>query len=131
VAPVEELPAKILSYLSHALHVIRTEPALELKDQSALEKVLILLRSKTGHDFSMYKKSTVYRRVERRMGIHQIDKIANYARYLQTNPQEVELLFNELLIGVTSFFRDPAAWAQLRDEAIPALLATRPARGVL
>jgi chemotaxis methyl-accepting protein methylase len=79
----------------------------------------------------MYKKSTVYRRVERRMGIHQIDRIANYARYLQTNPQEVELLFNELLIGVTSFFRDPAAWAQLRDETIPALLAARPEGGVL
>jgi two-component system CheB/CheR fusion protein len=131
VAPVEELPGKIVSYLQHALHIIRTEPTLELKDQSALEKVLILLRSKTGHDFSMYKKSTVYRRVERRMGIHQIDKIANYARYLQTNTQEVELLFNELLIGVTSFFRDPAAWEQLRDEAIPALLAQHPGGGVL
>ena len=131
VAPVDELPAKVAAYLQHALHIARTEPALELKDQSALEKVLILLRSKTGHDFSMYKKSTVYRRVERRMGIHQIDKIAHYARYLQANPQEVELLFNELLIGVTSFFRDPAAWLQLRDVAIPALLASRPSGGVL
>jgi chemotaxis methyl-accepting protein methylase len=131
VAPVEELPGKVAAYLQHALHITRTEPALELKDQSALEKVLILLRSKTGHDFSMYKKSTVYRRVERRMGIHQIDKIALYARYLQANPQEVELLFNELLIGVTSFFRDPSAWQQLRDEAIPALLAAYPAGGVL
>jgi chemotaxis methyl-accepting protein methylase/PAS domain-containing protein len=131
VAPVEELPGKITAYLQHALHITRTQPPLELKDQSALEKVLILLRSKTGHDFSLYKKSTVYRRVERRMGIHQIDKIATYARYLQANPQEVELLFNELLIGVTSFFRDPAAWQQLRDEAIPALLASRPDGGVL
>jgi chemotaxis methyl-accepting protein methylase/PAS domain-containing protein len=131
VAPVEELPGKIVAYLQHALHITKTEPALELKDQSALEKVLILLRSKTGHDFSMYKKSTVYRRIERRMGIHQIDKIALYARYLQANPQEVELLFNELLIGVTSFFRDPSAWQQLRDEAIPALFGAYPAGGVL
>jgi len=131
VAPVEELPGKVVAYLQHALHIIRTEPALELKDQSALEKVLILLRSKTGHDFSMYKKSTVYRRVERRMGIHQIDKIALYARYLQSNPQEVELLFNELLIGVTSFFRDPSAWQQLRDEAIPALFDANPSGGAL
>ena len=131
VAPVEELPGKIVAYLRHALHITKTEPALELKDQSALEKVLILLRSKTGHDFSLYKKSTVYRRVERRMGIHQIDKIALYARYLQANPQEVELLFNELLIGVTSFFRDPAAWQQLRDEAIPSLLAQHPDGAVL
>ena len=131
VAPAEELPGKIVAYLRHALRLTRAEPALELKDQSALEKVLILLRSKTGHDFSLYKKSTVYRRLERRMGIHQIDKIALYARYLQENPQEVELLFNELLIGVTSFFRDTQAWEQLRDNAIPGLLAGLPDGGVL
>ena len=109
----------------------RPSRPLEEKDQSALEKVLILLRAKTGHDFSLYKKNTVYRRIERRMGIHQIDRIAAYVRYLQENPQEVELLFKELLIGVTSFFRDPAAWEQLQGEAIPALLAGRPAGGVL
>ena len=89
--------------------------------------MLILLRTQTGHDFSLYKKNTIYRRIERRMGIHQIDKIAAYVRYLQENSQEVELLFKELLIGVTSFFRDPAAWEQLRRKAIPALLASRPA----
>ncbi len=85
----------------------------------------------TGHDFSLYKKNTVYRRIERRMGIHQIDRIAAYVRYLQENPQEVELLFKELLIGVTSFFRDPAAWEELRGEALPALLADRPNGGVI
>ena len=117
--------------ISARLIIAKTELPLEEKDQSALEKVLILLRAKTGHDFSMYKKNTVYRRIERRMGIHQIDRIAAYVRYLQENPQEVELLFKELLIGVTSFFRDPAAWEQLRGETIPALLAGRPAGGVL
>ena len=61
------------------------------------------------------------------MGIHQIDKMAAYVRYLQENSQELDLLFKELLIGVTSFFRDPAAWEQLREQAIPALLASRPA----
>ena len=65
------------------------------------------------------------------MGIHQIDRIADYVRYLQENPQELDLLFKELLIGVTSFFRDPAAWEQLRQEVIPALLASRSAGGVL
>ncbi len=61
------------------------------------------------------------------MGIHQIDKIAAYIRYLQENSQELDLLFKELLIGVTSFFRDGAAWEQLRESVIPALLASRPA----
>ena len=127
VAPAEELPLKIIDFLRHVRVINRTEGPMGEKDQSALEKVLILLRSKTGHDFSMYKKNTVYRRIERRMGIHQIDRIAGYVRYLQENSQEVELLFKELLIGVTSFFRDPAAWEQLQAEAIPALLASRPA----
>src|ERR1044071_5911760 len=59
------------------------------------------------------------------MGIHQINKMAGYVRYLQENSQELDLLFKELLIGVTNFFRDPAAWEQLRTQAIPELLASR------
>ena len=131
VAPAQDLPGKIIDYRRHALILAKAELVLEEKEQSALEKILILLRSKTGQDFSLYKKNTVYRRIERRMGIHQIDRIAAYVRYLQENPQEVELLFKELLIGVTSFFRDPAAWEQLQGEAIPALIAARPAGGTL
>jgi chemotaxis methyl-accepting protein methylase len=125
VAPVEQLPGKIIDYLRHTLIIAKPELPLEPKDQSSLEKVLILLRARTGHDFSQYKKSTVYRRIERRMGIHQIDRIAAYVRYLQENSQEVELLFKELLIGVTNFFRDPEVWDLLRDEVFPALLANR------
>jgi len=131
VATTEDLPGKIIDYLRHARIIAKTDLSLEEKDRSALEKILILLRAKTGQDFSLYKKSTVYRRVERRMGIHQIDRIAAFVRYLQENPQELELLFKELLIGVTSFFRDPTAWEHLRGEAIPALLAGRPIGGAL
>lgn len=131
VARVEELPKKILDYLRHVQTISTSNGRLEEKDQSSLEKVLILLRSKTGHDFSLYKKSTVYRRIERRMNIHQIDKIANYVRYLQENSQELELLFKELLIGVTSFFRDPLTWEQLQVEWIPALFKSRASGGVI
>jgi chemotaxis methyl-accepting protein methylase len=131
VAPAEELPGKIIAFLRHTIQITKTDTPLEQKEQSALEKIFILLRSRTGHDFSMYKKNTLYRRIERRMGIHQIDRIASYVRYLQENPQEVELLFKELLIGVTSFFRDPSVWEQLRGEALPALLADRPDGGVI
>ena len=123
IAPVEVLPGKISAYLQHVPLITKPGRSDEYVAQSALEKVVILLRSQTGHDFSLYKKTTVYRRIERRMGLHQIDKIANYVRFLQENPQEVELLFRELLIGVTSFFRDPQAWEQLKAEALPALLA--------
>jgi two-component system CheB/CheR fusion protein len=127
VAPAEELPERIISYLRHIPFNRTAELSLEEKTESALDKAIVLLRAHTGHDFSLYKKNTFYRRIERRMGIHQIDKISAYIRYLQENSQELELLFKELLIGVTSFFRDGAAWDVLRDSVIPTLLAGRPA----
>ncbi len=131
VAPVEELPGKIVGYLTHTLSFSRPELPTDGKAETGLEKVVILLRARAGHDFSLYKKNTVYRRIERRMGIHQIDKISTYVRFLQENPQELDLLFKELLIGVTSFFRDPPAWEQLKTEVLPALLAAGPAGRVL
>jgi two-component system CheB/CheR fusion protein len=127
VAPVDELPGRIMAYLKRTPLAHASELALEGKTEGALEKVIILLRTHTGHDFSLYKKNTFFRRIERRMGIHQIDKIAAYIRYLQENSQELDLLFKELLIGVTCFFRDGAPWEQLRASVIPALLASRPA----
>jgi chemotaxis methyl-accepting protein methylase len=93
--------------------------------KSSIEKVILILRAQTGHDFSLYKKTTIHRRIERRIGLHHMDNIAAYVRFLRENPQEVELLFNELLIGVTNFFRDPAAWESLKTEALPKLLAKR------
>ena len=131
VAAAAELPEKIIAYLKHTPIAARTEAPREGKTQSALEKIVVLLRDQTGNDFSLYKHNTLYRRIERRMGIHQIDKMPAYVRYLQENSQELNLLFKELLIGVTNFFRDPAAWEQLRTEAMPALLASRPAGQVL
>lgn len=131
VAPVDDLPGRILAYLQRTPVAHTAETALKDKTQSALEKAIILLRTHTGHDFSLYKQNTFYRRIERRMGIHQIGKIADYVRYLQKNSQELDLLFKELLIGVTSFFRDPAAWEELRKKILPALLANRPAGHVV
>jgi len=125
VAPVDDLPGRIIAYLKRTPLHQTPEQALADKTQSALEKVIILLRTHSGHDFSLYKKNTFYRRIERRMGIHQIVKIVDYVRYLQENSQELDLLFKELLIGVTSFFRDAAAWEELRNKILPALIASR------
>jgi len=132
VAPAEELAGKMLAYFQHGPLLI-TRPALDVadSDQSGLEKVVLLLRAQTGHDFSLYKKNTIYRRIERRMGLHQLNKIADYVRYLRENSQEVDLLFKELLIGVTSFFRDPQVWEQLKNEVLPALLNAHPNGGML
>ena len=131
VAPVDQLPGRIIAYLKRTPLVHTAELTLEDKTQSALDKAIILLRAHTGHDFSLYKKNTFYRRIERRMGIHQIDKIAGYVRYLQEHAQELDLLFKELLIGVTSFFRDPACWDELRKKILPTLVASRPDGHVL
>ena len=125
VAPVDELPAKILAFLQRSPLIARADVALEDKTQSALEKAVILLRARTGNDFSLYKRNTLQRRIERRMGIHQIHRLAGYVRYLQENSQELDLLFKELLIGVTSFFRDPDVWEKLRRHVLPTLLANR------
>ena len=125
IAPVEALPGRITTYLQHIPLITKPSLADDSASQSALDKVVILLRGQTGHDFSLYKKTTIYRRIERRMGLHQINKIASYVRFLQENPQEVDLLFRELLIGVTTFFRDPEAWEQLKTEVLPSLFAGR------
>ncbi|WP_341305209.1 chemotaxis protein CheB [Pseudomonas sp. TMP25] len=132
VAAADVLPGKIVAYLQHTpLLLDRSEIDRIDSDQSGLEKVVLLLRTQTGQDFSLYKKSTLYRRIERRMGLHQLNNFADYVRYLRENPQEGTLLFKELLIGVTSFFRDPEVWEQLKTEVIPALLAANPEGGAL
>jgi two-component system, chemotaxis family, CheB/CheR fusion protein len=128
VASAAALPGQLLATLRHVPRALPPGLFLAAKTQSALEKVALLLRAHTGHDFSQYKKSTVYRRIERRRGLLQLDGIVAYVRYLQESPQELDLLFKELLIGVTRFFRDPPAWEHLKTHGIPALLA-RPRAG--
>ena len=130
VAPAEELPDKLMAFLKY-IPAIKTDPEIEEKTKNNLDKVIILLREQSGHDFSMYKKNTLIRRIERRKGVHQIERISNYVRFLQENPQEVEILFKELLIGVTSFFRDAAVWEMLKEQTIPALLRELPEGHVL
>jgi two-component system, chemotaxis family, CheB/CheR fusion protein len=124
VASAEELPGKIVEYLRHARRVARPKGSAPGREaQSGLDKIVGLLRSATGHDFSLYKTTTLYRRIERRMGLHQIDGMASYIRYLRENPAEGELLFRELLIGVTAFFRDSAEWERVGRDVLPELLA--------
>ena len=130
VAPADKLPAKLIAFLK-IIPVVNTDSNLESKNKSNLDKIIILLREQSGHDFSLYKKNTLFRRVERRMGIHKIDKIQNYVCFLQENPKETEILFKELLIGVTSFFRDTAVWERLKENVLPDLMNELPDGHVL
>ncbi len=130
VAPASELYEKLLEYLKLA-PALRPATGKDLNDKSSLEKIIILLRTHTGNDFSLYKKNTVYRRIERRMGIFKIDKIASYVGFLQENPKEIEILFKELLIGVTEFFRDSPVWEELAATVFPGIIANRQTGSVL
>ena len=131
VAPAEVLPQRIAQYLRHPANMAQHAPAVEGEALSALDHVVILLRERSGNDFSLYKTNTLYRRIERRMAVHQLVTMKDYVRFLRGNPQEIDLLFKELLIGVTSFFRDAGVWDTLRSESIPALLAQNPEGGAL
>ncbi len=126
IALPEELPQKIISFLEHAMLTNRTQKLDNEGTSGSMEKIVELLCAHTGQDFSFYKIGTVYRRVERRMHIHQIRKMVTYVEFLHRNPEEVQILFKELLIGVTSFFREPIVWDTLKQDVIPALLTQYP-----
>jgi two-component system CheB/CheR fusion protein len=117
VAPAEKLPALLVDALgSIALRPRR--PAVSRALAAGLGRVLTVLRSATGRDFSQYKRSSVVRRVERRMVANGIGDIEVYARHLREHPAEVKTLLQELLINVTGFFRDPEAFAALQAEVL-------------
>lgn len=122
VAPARALPASILAALAQA----PGEPPDSSDNQDAIREIITLLRTHSGNDLSQYKPSTLQRRIERRTGLLRITNARAYAHYLQDNPHELELLFKELLIGVTRFFRDAEVWKLLLDTVIPALFANYP-----
>ncbi|MFZ4855989.1 MAG: chemotaxis protein CheB [Desulfuromonadaceae bacterium] len=127
VLPAADMPARLIAYAVHAFgKPPRPATVPEPKTESELKKVFVILRAQTSHDFSLYKPSTIQRRIERRMAIHQIKRLDGYVKYLQHMPLEVEALFRDLLIGVTNFFRDPIAFAALESTIIPRLFADKP-----
>jgi two-component system CheB/CheR fusion protein len=131
VLPVEKMP-ELLSAVMRKVLVRPTQalgetPAVpSTKGPGGLNRILLLLRTATGHDFSLYKKSTVGRRIERRMAQQDIQDTEVYARFLKENPAETQMLFKELLINVTSFFRDPEAFTVLKQDILPHLFAGKP-----
>jgi two-component system CheB/CheR fusion protein len=127
-----EMPARLMAYVAHAFGKLRRTAVLSVPTtENALKKIFILLRAQTGHDFSLYKPSTVLRRIERRMAVQQIEAMDGYVKYLQQSPPEAEALFRDLLIGVTNFFRDPEAFAVLEEQVIPTLLADKAVGGAI
>jgi len=126
VLPPAKLFKRLKSYVKHIVPGGRSSTVAQVDKRQHLNKIFVLLRNQTGHDFSYYKPTTILRRIERRMNINQIETLPDYVRYLQRNRLEVETLFKELLIGVSNFFRDPEAFEVLKKEVIPALFQGRP-----
>ena len=125
IAPANELPGKLITFLKIPPGRKPVHPE-EKNTQTDLKDVIKLLGQRTGHDFSHYKKPTLSRRIDRRKEIHQIEKVHDYVRFLNGNPLEIDILFKELLIGVTSFFRDKDVWEKLRQDILPGLLNSLP-----
>ena len=122
VLPPDKMPEQLIAYVQHPFTKQPGKaPETESDAPSSLQKILTMIRSRTGHDFSYYKQSTIVRRVERRMAIHEIGNLSDYLRYLQQYPDEIHILFKELLIGVTNFFRDAEAFEHLKKKVIPAI----------
>lgn len=120
------MPAQLVAYARGPYLTGRPEPVVARAEGEPLHEIFQLLRSRTRHDFSEYKIATIRRRVERRMNVHQIKDPADYVRLLQQNPAELDLLFKELLISVTSFFRDREVWTLLSEKVVPEMLRRLP-----
>ena len=128
VLSVDKMPAMLQELISHQKFkqkALVTVPGI-IVNENDIHQILVELRKVTGHDFSHYKKSIVLRRIERRMMKCSIDDFALYERYIKKHPVEIQALFNEMLINVTSFFRDPEAFVELQKTILPKLLADKP-----
>src|SRR5262249_22451923 len=119
VLPVKELAPQVAELIRTKAHVDAL--SLSESDEELLRRILGHLRARTGHDFSKYKRATIMRRLSRRMQVAQTEGFEPYLAHLRRSPEEVQALFNDLLISVTSFFRDPDAWAALTTTVIPHL----------
>ena len=122
-----EMPNQLINYATRVFGGLsKSNRPMTPVAENELKKIFLLLRSQTSHDFSHYKRSTIDRRIERRMAVHQIDTLNEYVKFLQHSPEEVSALFRDLLIGVTNFFRDAKPFKVLEEKIIPELVAKTP-----
>ncbi len=122
VLPPDQMPSQLLSFSKHPYitKVERSETL--LSDEQGLTRIFAILRERCKVDFTFYKPSTVTRRIERRMTVNQTNDIRDYVAFLSSHPGEVMALYRELLIGVTSFFRDQEVFDRLEQTGLPEIL---------
>ncbi len=122
ILPPDEMPEQLLSYLKHPFTSKSEDTRTMLTGEDGLSRIFALLRESNKIDFTYYKPTTIIRRIERRMAVNQIHDLNDYVRFLESYPVELNSLHRDLLIGVTSFFRDREAFNVLQDKLLPALL---------
>lgn len=126
ILPVGKMAELLIEYTRHPYVVgLKTTEGEDRSIEEQVQKILMLIRSRTGNDFANYKQSSIHRRIERRMAVNRIEKMSQYIRYVQENPGEADRLFQELLIRVSSFFRDPDAFKSISEEILPELFTAK------
>ncbi|WP_133137925.1 CheR family methyltransferase [Legionella rowbothamii] len=120
ILPPEKIYSFLIKYIAHLNNKIAT---LDESIFDEIQKILKLIKHHTGHDFSLYKSNTLFRRIQKRLGALCIHNLSDYIYYIHQHPSELNILFKELLINVTSFFRDPDAFEVLKKELLEKILA--------
>jgi two-component system CheB/CheR fusion protein len=126
ILPVEKMGAQLTQYVRHPYIERPKPPETEERAESLLQKIFLLIRNRTGHDFSHYKRNTIHRRIARRLAVHQIEDLEHYTKLLQESSEEVSILAREMLITVTNFFRDSEAWESLQERTIRPMIEQKP-----
>lgn len=124
VLPVKQLARQFVELIRTKAHV-NAQTLTQTDSEDHVRRILGLLRVRTGQDFTHYKRATVMRRLARRMQVAQTDTLEQYFVYLRDHVDEAQALFNDLLISVTSFFRDRDAYSVLAGEVVPALFEAK------
>lgn len=125
VLPANQLPEKLVDYIRHQPQLPHDPNQLNEQEVETLQRILAQVHARTGHDFNQYKRTTILRRVERRMQLNGFTTLDSYLNFLRNNAGEAQSMFNDILIGVTNFFRDRDSWAALDEKVIPELFKNK------
>ena len=129
ILPVAAIPEKLVALRQNAERIQLPAPEKPRRNgnEEALREILTLLRARTRHDFTNYKRGTLLRRIERRLQVTESEDIPTYLEYVRNHPAELQGLLRDMLISVTNFFRDPEAFSALANEVVPRLFANKEA----
>jgi two-component system, chemotaxis family, CheB/CheR fusion protein len=133
VLPPKQIARELarLARLPYAQAPLAVEVPVTPSDSAALGTIFQMLRRSTGVDFTHYRQTTILRRIQRRLVVHKMERFEEYVRYLHSNPGEIKALYQDMLINVTSFFRNPPVFDLLKSQVFPSIMKLRPSEGVI